>query len=278
MEAMKAQLDDARAMSKTRFGLLLRPEIRMIFGIAIIVAIIQQITGINTVFFYATTIFELSGIGTNAAFSQTVWVGVTNVLFTLIALTAVDKWGRRPLFIVGLIGVSISFIVVSLGFLTAEYTLTAEDISTLGHLLPAEALATLEGQVFSSDVAFEKAILEAIAPFVDDPAVVLQANRAALLGSAMEGQPILILAGIISFVAFFALSLGPVMWIFLSEVFPAQIRGTAISLVTIFNSGTAFLVTFFFPIQVAAAGGRKRFYNVCGLCRPWVRLSGLADA
>ncbi|MCG8442041.1 MAG: MFS transporter, partial [Caulobacterales bacterium] len=56
------------------------------------------------------------------------------------------------------------------------------------------------------------------------------------------------------FVASFAISLGPVMWILLSEIFPSRVRGAAISFVTVFNSGSSFLVQFLFPIQLATIG------------------------
>ena len=254
LNVIKAQIEQAAEQSRSRFGDLIQPSIRFALVIGVVIAIIQQITGINTVFFYATTIFELSGIGTDAAFAQTIWVGVTNVVFTLIAMALVDKIGRRPLMVMGLIGVAASFALVSYGFISANYVLRTEDLEALLTIAPEGSFLPLVDQIFPNDVAFEAAVEQAIAAPGTDAAALIIENRALLLGAVMEGEPILILAGIIGFVASFALSLGPVMWIFLSEIFPARVRGTAISFVTIFNSGTAFLVTFLFPIQVSMTG------------------------
>ena len=58
--------------------------------VGLVLAVAQQITGINVVFFYAPSIFEQSGIGTNAAFAQAVVVGIVNVLFTLVSMVLID--------------------------------------------------------------------------------------------------------------------------------------------------------------------------------------------
>ena len=69
----------------------------------------------------------------------------------------------------------------------------------------------------------------------------------------------LILIGILGFVAAFAVSLGPVMWVLLSEIFPNHIRGLAMSVVTVFNSGVSFGVQFFFPWELATIGSAGTF-------------------
>ena len=72
-------------------------KIRLALIIGIIIGIVQQITGINAIFFYAPTIFEQSGIGTDA-FAQAVLVGLINVLFTLVAIVLIDRWGETTVF------------------------------------------------------------------------------------------------------------------------------------------------------------------------------------
>ncbi|MBT3897573.1 MAG: sugar porter family MFS transporter, partial [Gammaproteobacteria bacterium] len=76
---------------------LFRPALHKVLFVGVIVAILQQITGINSVFFYAPMIFEQTGIGTDASFLQAVLVGLTNLLFTIVAMLFIDKVGRRPL-------------------------------------------------------------------------------------------------------------------------------------------------------------------------------------
>jgi SP family arabinose:H+ symporter-like MFS transporter len=78
--------------------------------------------------------------------------------------------------------------------------------------------------------------------------------------SAGDGaNPRLILFGILGFVASFAMSLGPVMWVLFSELFPNRVRGVAISVVGLVNSATAFLVTLVFPWQLQALGSATTF-------------------
>ncbi len=245
---MRGLIEAAKAAGQSRFADLLSKRIRFALLIGFIIAVIQQITGINTVFFYATTIFEQSGVGTNAAFAQAVLVGLINVTFTIIAMALIDRLGRRPLMLIGLVGVTVSLAVVAWGFGTATYVLGANDLSALPAELNASLLQPLVGTVYDSDVAFKTAV----AQLVGDAA--LRDHQAALLNAAMTGNPKLILAGILGFVASFALSLGPVMWVFLSEIFPNRVRGVAICMITVFNSGTSWLVQFLFPIQLGTMG------------------------
>ena len=69
----------------------------------------------------------------------------------------------------------------------------------------------------------------------------------------------MILAGILGFVACFAISLGPVMWVLFSEMFPNRIRGLAISFVGFINSGVSFLVQLVFPWSLANLGSATTF-------------------
>ena len=99
------------------------PKMRLALIVGVIVAVVQQITGINAIFFYAPTIFEQSGIGTDAAFAQAALIGVVNVIFTLVAIALIDRWGRRPLLLVGLSGIALSMALCTYGFAQATYQL-----------------------------------------------------------------------------------------------------------------------------------------------------------
>ena len=80
-----------------------------------------------------------------------------------------------------------------------------------------------------------------------------------LVSSAIELNPMLILVGILGFVASFAVSLGPIMWVLFSELFPNRVRGLAISFSGLVNSTAAFLVTLIFPWQLEAIGNSATF-------------------
>ena len=182
---------------------LFQPAMRLVMTIGISVAILQQITGINSVFFYAPMIFEQSGIGTDAAFMQAVLVGIVNLVFTVLAILLIDKLGRRPLLGFGLMVIAACMMLLAYGFGSATYS---------------EA------------------------------------------GELLEINSTLILFGILGFVAGFALSLGPVMWVLFSELFPNRVRGVAISFVGLINSTVSFLVQLVFPWELEYLGNSMTFF------------------
>lgn len=237
-----------------RLGWLASPALRVPFFIAISVGIIQQVTGINAVFFYAPTIFEQSGVGTNAAFAQATWVGVTNVVFTVIAMLTIDRLGRRPLLLIGLTGIIISMSLVSYGFHQASYKIDETVITELNITDDtATQLQPLVGKTFTHDVAFKNALQDALG------VTEARNKQSTIIAAAISVNAWLVLAGILGFVASFAMSLGPVMWVLFSEVFPNHIRGLAVGVATIFNSAASFGVQFFFPIQLSTIGSSFTF-------------------
>ena len=88
-------------VSGRALDLLRRPAVRYPLIVGLVVAVAQQITGVNAVYFYAPMIFEQSGAGTASAFAQAVWIGLVNVVFTVVALGLIDRVGRKPLLLVG---------------------------------------------------------------------------------------------------------------------------------------------------------------------------------
>ena len=81
-EILKENISKSEIKDKIPFTELFKPALKLVLLIGIVIAITQQITGINSVFFYAPMIFEQSGIGTDASFSQAILVGITNLIFT----------------------------------------------------------------------------------------------------------------------------------------------------------------------------------------------------
>lgn len=194
LREVKASIAAEASLGRISWRVLLQPSLRLVMTIGIVVGILQQITGINAVFFYAPMIFEKSGIGTNAAFMQAALVGLVNLAFTVVAMATIDRFGRRPLLGFGLSGIAACMLLLAWAF------------------------------------------------------------------SAGDGaNPRLILAAILGFVASFAVSLGPVMWVLFSELFPNRVRGVAISFVGLVNSATAFLVTLVFPWQLQSLGSSTTF-------------------
>lgn len=241
-------IEESKNQPKEGMKFLFKPEYKLIIIIGFTMAVVQQITGINAVFFYATTIFEQSGIGTNAAFSQAVLVGLTNLLFTFVAIAFIDKLGRKPLVIVGLIGIIISMSITSFTFSQATYQLKTETVERLPGSLEINDLKNIIGREYSDDLAFKNEIRKAIG---DDAYIV---HGTALVTESTSMNSMLVLAGILLFVASFACSLGPVMWVLFSEIFPARIRGVALAIFGLTGSLTSSLVQLLFPWELANLG------------------------
>jgi MFS transporter, sugar porter (SP) family len=119
MEEIKATMIGAAKSKITSYGL-------RVLVIGILICIFQQIIGINVALYYAPEIFKaMAGDGsTDTAMMQTVIMGLVNVLFTVVAILTVDKWGRKPLLITGSIGMAIGMFAIS-GFAYAEFLGTA---------------------------------------------------------------------------------------------------------------------------------------------------------
>ena len=177
---------------------LLSPYVRPALIIGLGLAIFQQITGINTVIYYAPTILQGVGFSEGGAIAATaLGVGVVNVGFTVLAVYIIDRAGRRPLLIIGLIGMIISL--------------------------------ALLGVVFATGGA---------------------GGAAGLLATVCLGL----------YIASFAISLGPVFWLMISEIYPLNIRGKAMSVASIANWGSNWLVALTFPVLLATFGGAGSFW------------------
>lgn len=253
LNAVKQSLK-AGAKEKVRhLAILFSKPLRLVLMIGIVIAAIQQLTGINAVFFYAPTIFEQTGIGTDASFVQAILVGLTNLLFTIVAIVLIDKLGRKFLLVTGLIGIVIAMGVLAYGFSSATYKLTNEAITELPAEVTPAMVAPMVDVEYGSDLDFKAAVKESIG---DDLAKVHETTLTTL---AITINANLVLFGIIFFVASFAVSIGPVMWVLFSELFPNSVRGVAISFVGFINSLCSFLVQLIFPWELSTIGNSTTF-------------------
>jgi len=88
----------------------------LIIFVGIMLSVFQQFVGINVVLYYAGNIFRNMGASTDSSLLQTIIVGSVNLLFTVVAIVTVDRFGRKPLMIIGSIGMAISMIALGLTF------------------------------------------------------------------------------------------------------------------------------------------------------------------
>ena len=247
---------------------------RQIFLVAIFLGIIQQLSGINAIFFYATSIFEKTGIGIDASLAQTVAVGLINIVFTLVAFFTIDRFGRRFLLLWGLVGIVISMSIIAYGFSFTQYKLTEEIIAKYNQEpefhKSSQIFQVMIDVSYTTEEAFKNDFTKAIRQIKSveenpssniDPMSIYQD----ILMESKQVDPYLILFGILGFVASFACSLGPVMWVVLSEIFPTQLRGIGISIVGFLNSFTSWATQFVFPIELNIFGDHFTYAIYAGI-------------
>lgn len=254
-EALESILLNSRGMDdpKGKVSDLLKPGLRLVLTIGIVVAVLQQITGINSVFFYAPMIFEQAGIGTDASFVQAIFVGLVNLVFTILAILFIDKLGRKPLLSFGVAGIALSMFFLSYEFNSASYSLNQESIERIENQEVRAQLLPLIDVEYSNDDDFLLAVNELIS---EEEMV---ESKSQILNSAIHMNAMLILIAILGFVASFAISIGPVMWVLFSELFPNNIRGIAISFVGLINSAVSFIVQWVFPWELDTLGSDVTF-------------------
>ncbi|MEO0369101.1 MAG: sugar porter family MFS transporter [Pseudomonadota bacterium] len=252
--------DDGKSIL-SKLKTLSQPSMRLVMIVGISIAVLQQITGINAVFFYAPMIFELSGLGTDAAFMQAILVGLTNLVFTLVAISLIDRLGRKLLLTIGVSGIAVCMFCLSYGFGAATYTLKPETVKWAEVDINRASLVSIFDVTFDDELAYKAALKD----LLGDKAAIK--HESLLVSSAIDIDQTLILLGIVGFVACFAMSLGPVMWVLFSELFPNQIRGIAISFVGLINSGVSFGVQLVFPWEISKLGSTLTFslYGVFAL-------------
>ncbi|HZT84949.1 MAG TPA: sugar porter family MFS transporter [Gaiellaceae bacterium] len=182
---VEEELAEIKDVAEKEFSLreLLGKGVRRMLVVGVALAIFQQIVGINTVIYYAPTILKFAGQQNTGALTQSVFIGCTNVFFTIVAILLLDKLGRRFFLIAGTSTLTVA--LVGLGIFFASPGVQ----HTVGWL----ALACL-----------------------------------------------------LTYIAGFAIGLGPVFWLMISEIFPIQMRGPAMAVCTMFNWGLNFAISYTF--------------------------------
>jgi len=113
---------------------LLAPKIRPLLFIGIILAVFQQITGINTIMYYAPKIFANIGQSNDSALLQTLAIGGTNLIFTLVALVLIDRFGRKLLILIGSTGMMLMLSGLSIMYFLKETSGVMVLIFILGYI------------------------------------------------------------------------------------------------------------------------------------------------
>jgi MFS transporter, SP family, galactose:H+ symporter len=177
---------------------LLSPALRPALVVGIGLAVFQQVTGINTVIYYAPRIIQSAGISSaSGAILTTAGIGMVNVLMTIVSMWLIDRIGRRPLLLTGIAGMAVTLGVLGWAFHSAS---------------PSGALSWL--------------------------AVI----------------------SIMVYVASFAISLGPIFWLLIAEIYPLKVRSSSEGLAATFNWGSNLLVSLTFLTLLAEIGATRTFW------------------
>ena len=248
--------------SKGRLADLFSSKYATIMIIALGIAFFQQITGINAVFYYAPTIFEQAGGSTDSSFLQAIVVGLTNLVFTLVAIWLIDRLGRKPLLLIGTTCMTVALLMATFAFYNASYDFNDDTLSKISDPEIKTALSELKGQSFNGQAVLFTALDTRLN---EEQFLSFKRNE---ITNFIQINATLVLMAILLYVASFAISLGPVMWALVSEVFPNKIKGIAISVVGFFNSLVSFSVTQVFPWELSRLGPTTTFaiYALLSLC------------
>jgi sugar porter (SP) family MFS transporter len=201
------EIDEIKDVAEKEFSLreLLGKGVRRMLIVGVALAVFQQIVGINTVIYYAPTILKFAGQQDTGALTQSVFIGCTNVFFTIVAILLLDKLGRRFFLIAGTATLTVALVGLGIFFSSTGVQ------SSVGWLALACLLVYIMG---------------------------------------------------------FAIGLGPVFWLMISEIFPLQMRGPAMAVCTMFNWGLNFAIsyTFLTLTDVITKQGTFWLYAFFGVC------------
>ncbi|MBQ4818555.1 sugar porter family MFS transporter [Aquimarina sp. MMG016] len=253
ISSIKSFNEEQKNKPKVTLKEFLKPALRFIAIVGLVIGVLQQVTGINAIYFYATSIFKQTGIGTDASFASGVLLSLTTVLFTIVAIFLIDKIGRRPLMLIGMAGIAVSLLLCAYGFNQATYELTSEEIVQF-EIADKTKLETLSGKIYDNDLDFKNDMKSALG------AQTYAKNEGAILEAATSMNATLVLIGILGFIACFAFSLGPVMWVMLSELYPNKYKGLAIGVIGFINGLASWFVQQVFPWELSNLGNAMSFF------------------
>jgi len=184
---------------------------RPIVWAGIMLAVFQQLVGINVIFYYGATLWQAAGFSEAQALQTNIISGAISIVACFVTVGLVDKIGRKPLLLIGSAGMAVTLFIMVYAFSTG--TLTGDKLSLPGHMGLVAVVAAL------------------------------------------------------AYSALFNISWGPIMWVMLGEMFPNQIRGSALAVAGFFQWFANYLVAQSFPIMLAGLGlaVSYSFYGVCAV-------------
>jgi MFS transporter, SP family, xylose:H+ symportor len=178
---------------------LLQPGVRRVLLVGVVLAVLQQWSGINILFNYAEEVYRAAGLGTSQILLDIVITGAINLIFTLVAMAFVDRLGRRPLMLIGCCGIAVSHLLAGLAYRTGWH-----------------------------------------------------------------GTPVLVLT--LCAIACYAMTLAPLTWVLIAEIFPNRLRSAGVSIAVSALWISSFALTYSFPFINRALGSAGAFFTYGAIC------------
>jgi sugar porter (SP) family MFS transporter len=178
---------------------LLHPGVRRVLLVGVVLAVLQQWSGINILFNYAEEIYRAAGLGTSQTLLDIVITGAINLIFTLAAMAFVDRLGRRPLMLIGCCGIAVSHLLAGLAY-----------------------------------------------------------------RAGWQGSPVLVLT--LCAIACYAMTLAPLTWVLIAEIFPNRLRSAGVSIAVSALWISSFALTYSFPFINRALGSAGAFFTYGAIC------------
>ncbi|HZZ39592.1 MAG TPA: sugar porter family MFS transporter [Acidobacteriaceae bacterium] len=178
---------------------LLQPGVRRVLLVGVVLAVLQQWSGINILFNYAEEVYRAAGLGVSQILLDIVITGAINLIFTLVAMALVDRLGRRPLMLIGCCGIAVSHLLAGLAYRTGWH-----------------------------------------------------------------GIPVLVLT--LCAIACYAMTLAPLTWVLIAEIFPNRLRSAGVSAAVSALWISSFALTYSFPFMNRALGSAGTFFTYGAIC------------
>ena len=201
MNTMKAQTQPMEVITplSSNLSVLSSPKYRKVLVLGLVIAVFQQWCGTNVIFNYAQEIFVGAGFDVDGMFINIVITGIANVIFTIVALYTIEKWGRRTLILLGAGGLGLIYLILGTCYF-------------------------------------------------------------------FEVKGFVMVALVVAAISTYAMTLAPVTWTLLAEIFPNRIRGIAMATCTFALWVGCCTLTFSFPSMNAALGSSGSFWIYSAIC------------
>ena len=243
--------------------------------LAVCMAAFNQLSGINAILYYAPKVFSIAGASKGLSMFLPVIIGLTSLVFTVAAMYVIDWFGRRKLMLAGSLGYISSLCIVAAAFhvYAPEFSVSMNTIAkketaaTIENLETALKTATPETAPLLTDE------LEKARQSLEGYLMKLQESEAAFVnirGRATDGTVpmagiLIVLGGLMLFIASHAFGQGACIWVFLSEIFPNRIRAQGQAFASLILWVLCALVTQLFPPLLALFGPTSIFLGFAGL-------------